>query len=112
MDVNNSLNGSFEIQVFESTYRFKFIKIDLHSLNDIDKLMTKNIFIIGAGRSTPALIKYLVELSSKENIKLTIADKDFRFLPDEFSDHERVKTIFLMFLMPTKELWKFKNRIW
>jgi saccharopine dehydrogenase-like NADP-dependent oxidoreductase len=94
MDINNSLNGSFEIQVFESMYTFKFIKIDLHSLNDIDKLMTKNIFIIGAGRSTPALIKYLVELSFKENIQLTIADKDFRFLPDEFADHERVKTIF------------------
>lgn len=55
--------------------------------------MTKNILIIGAGRSTPALIKYLVEQSRKENFKLKIVDKDFTFLPTAFSQHERVKTL-------------------
>ncbi len=56
--------------------------------------MTKNIFIIGAGRSTPSLIKYLVDCSIEENFKLKIGDKDFSFLPSELSKHDRVKTIF------------------
>ena len=35
----------------------------------------RNILIIGAGKSSASLIKYLLDKSSKENIQITIADK-------------------------------------
>ena len=34
----------------------------------------KNILIIGAGKSSSALIKYLLDTSDKENLFLTIGD--------------------------------------
>ena len=34
----------------------------------------KHILIIGAGRSASSLIKYLLDQSEKEKLKLTIAD--------------------------------------
>jgi len=34
----------------------------------------KNILIIGAGKSSSSLIKYLLEKSDEENLKIIIAD--------------------------------------
>ena len=56
--------------------------------------MTKKIFIIGAGRSTSSLIKYLVNCSDEEDFILKIGDIDFSFLSTDLSNHSRVHTLF------------------
>ena len=37
----------------------------------------KKILVIGAGRSSTSLIKYLLDNSSKENWSVTVVDFDF-----------------------------------
>ena len=56
--------------------------------------MTKNIFIIGAGRSTPALIKYLVELSFKENIQLNLDNENKKEFHNKIIEYFIEKTKF------------------
>lgn len=53
----------------------------------------KHILLIGAGRSTGSLIKYLIENATENNWDLTIADRSFEFLDSEVIDKPFVKTI-------------------
>lgn len=46
----------------------------LSIITKIQELFMKNILIIGAGKSSSALIKYLLDKSEKENLKLIIGD--------------------------------------
>ena len=46
----------------------------LRSHTKIHLSFMKNILIIGAGKSSSSLIKYLLEKSNKENLTLTIGD--------------------------------------
>lgn len=47
----------------------------------------KNILVIGAGRSTYSLIKYLREQAATNNWKITIADFDFALAQSRAEDH-------------------------
>ena len=51
----------------------------------------REILIIGIGKSTPALIKYLVKNAVKEQLNITLADKDLA-QAKKFLSHDRIKT--------------------
>lgn len=53
----------------------------------------KNILLIGAGRSTGSLIKYLINNAKKNQWKLIIADRDFTFIDKNFIQNDSVETI-------------------
>ena len=55
--------------------------------------MTQKIFIIGAGRSASSLIKYLINLSVKNNFELTIGDKDVSLVKDKIDGHKCASAI-------------------
>lgn len=52
-------------------------------------LAMKEILVIGAGRSTYSLIKYLKEHSEKENWHITIVDFDVKWAEERAGDHPR-----------------------
>lgn len=51
---------------------FVYFRNSLNNQNNI--IMTKEILVVGAGRSASSLIKYLLEKSTEENLHLTICD--------------------------------------
>ncbi|MCM4159437.1 saccharopine dehydrogenase [Antarcticibacterium flavum] len=55
----------------------------------------RHILVIGAGKSTSVLITYLLEKSEKENIFLTIADKDESQAKKIAGSHPRAKPLAL-----------------
>lgn len=55
----------------------------------------REILIIGAGKSTSALIQYLLEKSQKENLKLRIGDINLENAQNAAKDHERSEAFFL-----------------
>lgn len=55
----------------------------------------RNILIIGAGKSTSSLIKYLKEKSNSEDLQLTIGDISLENAKKFAGDHERTKAISL-----------------
>ncbi|MFL2564145.1 MAG: saccharopine dehydrogenase family protein [Flavobacteriales bacterium] len=55
--------------------------------------MTQKIFIIGAGRSASSLIKYLINVSVKNNFELTIGDKDVSLVKDKIDGHKCASAI-------------------
>ena len=52
----------------------------------------KKILLIGAGRSTGSLIKYLTDNAGSNNWELTIADQNFEFLDEKITDLPFVTT--------------------
>tara|TARA_R110002126_G_scaffold77796_3_gene193963 strand:+ start:26850 stop:28217 length:1368 start_codon:yes stop_codon:yes gene_type:complete len=55
----------------------------------------KNILIIGAGKSSSALIKYLLEKSNEEKLKLTIGDISTKNALKLINNHKNAKAIVL-----------------
>ena len=55
--------------------------------------MTQKIFIIGAGRSSSSLIKYLINVSAKNNFELTIGDKDVSLVKDKIDGQKCASAI-------------------
>src|SRR5258708_5215428 len=55
----------------------------------------KNILLIGAGRSASTLIKYLLDNSSKENWKMTVADLSVELAKQKTSNHPNAHPIAL-----------------
>ncbi|SDH41276.1 saccharopine dehydrogenase family protein [Myroides phaeus] len=55
--------------------------------------MTKEILIIGAGRSSSSLIKYLLEKSTIENLHLTIGDLSLELAKQKAMDHPNATPI-------------------
>ena len=55
----------------------------------------KNILIIGAGRSATALIKYLLDHSETENLKLTVADLNIELAKKSTLNHPNATAISL-----------------
>ena len=55
----------------------------------------RNILIIGAGKSTSSLIKYLKEKSTSEKLFLTIGDLSIENAQKFAGDHENTKAISL-----------------
>lgn len=55
----------------------------------------KNILIIGAGRSATALIKYLLDHSDTENLKLTVADLNIELAKKSTFNHPNALAISL-----------------
>ena len=55
----------------------------------------KNILIIGAGKSTSSLIKYLLSKSEKENLLLTIGDISTKHAQKLIGNHKNAKCIVL-----------------
>jgi saccharopine dehydrogenase-like NADP-dependent oxidoreductase len=53
----------------------------------------RNIFLIGAGKSTSSLIKYLIDNAQKENWQLTIGDIRINHLGREILEHPAVRAI-------------------
>ena len=55
----------------------------------------RNILIIGAGRSTTSLIRYLIEKSSSENLHITIGDISLESAQKLTKNHPNAKGILL-----------------
>ena len=55
----------------------------------------KNILIIGAGKSSSYLIKYLLEKSNEEKLYLTIGDISTENANKLINDHKNAKSIVL-----------------
>jgi saccharopine dehydrogenase-like NADP-dependent oxidoreductase len=55
----------------------------------------RNILIIGAGRSASSLIKYLLDKSDKENLFVTVADKNTELAKRLIDNHKNAKVITL-----------------
>ncbi|WP_405564992.1 saccharopine dehydrogenase family protein [Polaribacter sp. Asnod6-C07] len=55
----------------------------------------KNILIIGAGKSSSALIKYLLDKSDEENLRLTIGDLSTENVQKLINNHKNAKAIIL-----------------
>lgn len=53
----------------------------------------KNILIIGAGRSASSLIKYLLDNSSQENWKITVADISLDLAQKKINNHPNARAI-------------------
>ena len=53
----------------------------------------KNILVIGAGRSSSSLIKYLLDNSSKENWKVTVGDVSLYLLKQKIGNHSNARGI-------------------
>ena len=55
----------------------------------------KNILVIGAGKSSSALIKYLLDKSESESLKLTVADISTENANKLINNHKNAKAIIL-----------------
>ncbi|MEZ5043844.1 MAG: saccharopine dehydrogenase C-terminal domain-containing protein [Saprospiraceae bacterium] len=55
----------------------------------------KNILIIGAGRSSSALIKYVLELAKEKNCFVTVADADPQMAEAKVGDHPNGRSAWL-----------------
>ncbi len=53
----------------------------------------RNILIIGAGRSSSSLIKYLLDKSSQENLHITIGDVSLESAQSKINNHKNAKAI-------------------
>ena len=71
--------------------------------------MAKKIFIIGAGRSASSLIKYLIDLSVKNNFKLTVGDKDVSLVKDKIDGHKCASAIRFDVLNDDQRILEIKN---
>ena len=71
--------------------------------------MTQKIFIIGAGRSTSSLIKYLINVSAKNNFELTIGDKDVSLIKDKIDSYKCVSAIRFDVLNDVQRIFEIKN---
>ena len=71
--------------------------------------MTQKIFIIGAGRSASSLIKYLINVSAKNNFELTIGDKDVSLVKDKIDGHKCASAIRFDVLNNDQRISEIKN---
>ena len=71
--------------------------------------MTQKIFIIGAGRSASSLIKYLINVSAKNNFELTIGDKDVSLVRDKIDGHKCASAIRFDVLNNDQRISEIKN---
>jgi len=71
--------------------------------------MTQKIFIIGAGRSASSLIKYLINVSVKNNFELTIGDKDVSLVKDKIDGHKCASAIQFDILNETQRISEIQN---
>ena len=71
--------------------------------------MTQKIFIIGAGRSASSLIKYLINISAKNNFELTIGDKDLSLVKDKVDGHKCASAIRFDVLNDNQRISEIKN---
>ncbi len=55
--------------------------------------LMKQILVLGAGRSSSSLIRYLVNESEKENWKVTVADRDVSLVKEKLNNHAHTKAI-------------------
>jgi saccharopine dehydrogenase-like NADP-dependent oxidoreductase len=67
----------------------------LSIITKIQDLFMKNILIIGAGKSSSALIKYLLDKSNGENLKLTIGDISTKNAKKLINSHKNATAILL-----------------
>jgi len=71
--------------------------------------MTQKIFIIGAGRSSSSLIKYLINVSSKNNFELIIGDKDISLVKDKIDSYKCASAIRFDVLNDEQRIFEIKN---
>ena len=71
--------------------------------------MTQKIFIIGAGRSASSLIKYLLDISPKNNFEITIGDKDVSLVKDKIDGHKCASAIRFDVLNNNQRIFEIKN---
>ena len=55
--------------------------------------MSKNIFMIGAGRSASSLIQYLVNEADSNDFEITVGDRDLSLVEDKIGSSSRAKAI-------------------
>lgn len=53
----------------------------------------RRVLIVGAGKSSPSLIRYLLEKSNKEQLHLTIADKEVRLASKLVEGHKNTEIV-------------------
>ena len=71
--------------------------------------MTQKIFIIGAGRSASSLIKYLINVSVKNNFELIIGDKDVSLVKDKVDGYKCASAIRFDVLNDDQRISEIKN---
>ena len=71
--------------------------------------MTQKIFLIGSGRSASSLIKYLINVSLKNNFELTIGDKDVSLVKDKIDSHKCASAIQFDVLNKAQRISEIKN---
>ena len=71
--------------------------------------MTQKIFIIGAGRSASSLIKYLINISVKNNFEITIGDKEVSLVKDKIDGHKCASAIQFDVLNEVQRISEIKN---
>ena len=72
----------------------------------------RTILIIGAGKSTAYLVKYLLEKSEAEQLQVILADKNIEFAAKLINQHPHGKAIaLLMFLMQNNVQKKYKKQM-
>lgn len=69
----------------------------------------RNILIIGAGRSSAALIKYLLEKSVAEKLQITIADISIDLAESIIKNHANAKTVVLDIFDEQSRISAIKN---
>ena len=69
----------------------------------------RNILIIGAGRSSASLIKYLLEKSVEENLQITIADISVDLAESIINNHKSAKTLVLDIFDEVERVSAIKN---
>ncbi len=73
----------------------------MFSFKDFDLIRLKitidmrHILIIGAGKSTRVLVEYLLEKTTQESLKLTIADKDLSSAQQQCNNHPHATAVAL-----------------
>ncbi|PCJ95473.1 MAG: saccharopine dehydrogenase [Flavobacteriaceae bacterium] len=71
--------------------------------------MSRNILLIGAGKSSSYLIDYFLDKSEKENLHLTIGDINPKSIPDKIKSHPRCKPLLLDVFNDTQRLETIKQ---
>lgn len=69
----------------------------------------RNILIIGAGRSSSSLIKYLLDKSTSENLKIIVGDVDKKFAEAKINNHSNASAITLDVFNETERRSAVKN---
>ncbi len=57
--------------------------------------MTKNILVLGAGKSSSSLIRFLIEMATQEQLRITVADADIKMAQKKIGSSKHAHAVWL-----------------